>query len=367
MYLIRTIILFCLGLWLKRQFKSELNFNSIKIVMMQVFLPAVIFYLILSNKDGISQVGLWTMFFATLFLNIITFVSAKHILPRLLPRLGQKVINTNAIMLSAYAPCITVVPIAAAISTNINATYAVLFDIGDKLFIFVALFGYISLKVKEKSLGLVHNLKFFASKILLQPINLALFLSLLLSSQNITLETFPPVFQQVLADIKAPLLILVPIFIAGVINFKNLSRTLLCILLYKYGFGFLVSAICLLLFPQLTAAGLGLLVITAPLACSSMWAKQNLMEFDQQKVSSQFDLNFADDLFTNSFAISLLLNFAIFSIGESAVNPPLILTIGVAFIILAVTLYRAGKPTQVEAKVDAQPLVEVGSQPVSTR
>lgn len=365
-YLVRTLVLFCIGLWLKGQFKSELNFNSIKIVMMQVFLPAVIFYLILSNKDGVSQVGLWSMLCATLLLNILTFWAAKYILPLLLPRLGQKVINTNSVMLSAYAPCITVVPIAAAVSTNINATYAVLFDIGDKLFIFVVLFGYISLKVKEKSLGLMHNLKFFTKKILLQPINLALFLSLFLSSQNITLDTLPPLFQQVLADIKAPLLILIPIFMAGVINFKNLSRTLLSILLYKYGFGFLVSAICLLLFPQLTAAGLGLLVITAPLACSSMWAKQNLMEFDQQKVSSQFDLTFADDLFTNSFAISLLLNFAIFSIGEAAVNPPLILGLGVALIILAVVLYRTGASPQVvetSANLESQQpqLVEVGS------
>ena len=128
----------------------ELSFKSIKIFMMQVFLPAVIFYLILTNKEGISQIGFWNIVVATLFLTFLTFVCAKYILPKLLPNLGKRIINTNAVMLSAYAPCITVVPIAAAISTDINATYAALFDIGDKFFIFVILFGYISLQVQEK-------------------------------------------------------------------------------------------------------------------------------------------------------------------------------------------------------------------------
>lgn len=54
-YVIRTIVLFMIGLWLKNKFKEELSFKSIKIVMMQVFLPAVIFYLILTNKEGISE------------------------------------------------------------------------------------------------------------------------------------------------------------------------------------------------------------------------------------------------------------------------------------------------------------------------
>ena len=138
-YIARTIVLFLIGLWLKHKFKGELSFKSIKIVMMQVFLPAVIFYLILTNKEGVSEAGLWNIVAATLFLNFLTFGFAKFVLPQLLPRLGKKIINTSTVMLSAYAPCVTVVPIAAAVSTNMNATYAALFDIGDKFFIFVIL------------------------------------------------------------------------------------------------------------------------------------------------------------------------------------------------------------------------------------
>jgi len=341
-YLLRTIILFSIGLWLKHQFKGELSFKAIKIIMMQVFLPAVIFYLILTNKAGVSDVGLRNIVAATLFLNVLTFVSAKYVLPILMPRLGTKLINTNAVMLSAYAPCITVVPIAAAVSSNLNATYAALFDIGDKLFIFVILFGYISLQVQERSAGLLQNMALFLKRIVLQPINLALFSSLILSSQGITFDTLPLVMQQIILDIKAPLLILIPIFIAGVVNFENLSRTLLSILMYKYGFGFLVSAVFLFFFPGVITAGLGLLVVTAPLAASSMWGKQNLTAFDPEQVSRRFDLTFADDLFTNSFGISLILNFVIFSIGEFVVNPLILLMVGVGLIAASVICYHVG-------------------------
>lgn len=352
-YVIRTIVLFMIGLWLKNKFKEELSFKSIKIVMMQVFLPAVIFYLILTNKEGISEHGLWMIIVATLALNFLTFGFAKFVLPKLLPSLGQKIINTNAVMLSAYAPCITVVPIAAAISTNVNATYAALFDIGDKFFIFVILFAYISVQVQEKSGGFGQNASRFLKKIILQPINLALILSLVLSSQNIIFQDLPSVVQQVIVDIKAPLLILIPIFIAGVVSFENISRTLLSVLMYKYGFGFVVSAIFLLLFPGVITAGLGLLVVVAPLASSSMWAKQNLMEFDQEKVSQKFDLEFADDLFTNSFGISLLLNFLIFSIGESVVNPNLLLIIGGSLMVTASMLYARSRKAARKAQLAA--------------
>jgi len=342
-----------IGLWLKHKFKEELSFKSIKIVMMQVFLPAVIFYLILTNKEGISENGLWMIVVATLALNFLTFGFAKFILPKLLPGLGKKIINTNAVMLSAYAPCITVVPIAAAISTNVNATYAALFDIGDKFFIFVILFAYISLQVQEKSSGLLHSASFFLKKIVLQPINLALFLSLILSSQNVVFDDLPSVVQQVIVDIKAPLLILIPIFIAGVVSFENVSKTLLSVLMYKYGFGFVVSAIFLLLFPGVISAGLGLLVVAAPLASSSMWAKQNLMEFDNEKVSEKFDLDFADDLFTNSFGISLILNFLIFSIGESVVNSNFLLIMGFSLMIIASILYYRSKKATRESQLIA--------------
>lgn len=359
-YIVRTVFLFLMGLWLKHQFKRELSFNSLKIVMMQVFLPAVIFYLILTNKDGISEIGLWNIVVATLFLNFITFACAKYVLPVLFPKLGQKIINTNAVMLSAYAPCITVVPIAAAVSTNINATYAVLFDIGDKFFIFVVLFGYISLQVQEKSAGLWHNAKFFFRKIILQPINLALFLSLFLSSQGVSFDQLPSILQQLVVDIKGPLLILIPIFIAGVVNFENLSRTLVSVLMYKYGFGFVMSGLFLMLFPNVLTAGLGLLAVTAPLACSSMWAKQNLMEFDPEQVAKQFDLAFADDLFTNSFGISLILNFLIFSIGDSFVNPPLLLSCGLGLIAAATLFYRASEVTRIP-----QPALQAAERPLS--
>ena len=350
-YIIRTIVLFMIGLWLKNKFKEELSFKSIKIVMMQVFLPAVIFYLILTNKEGISENGLWMIIVATLALNFVTFGFAKFILPKLLPSLGKKINNTNAVMLSAYAPCITVVPIAAAVSTNINATYAALFDIGDKFFIFVILFAYISLQVQEKSAGFLHNASYFLKKIILQPINLALILSLVLVSQNIVFADLPSVVQQVIVDIKAPLLILIPIFIAGVVSFENLSQTLVSVLMYKYGFGFVVSAVFLLLFPGVITAGLGLLVVTAPLASSSMWAKQNLMEFNKEKVSQKFDLDFADDLFTNSFGISLILNFMIFSIGESVVNPNLLLILGACLMVTASMLHYRSIKTARQAQL----------------
>ena len=339
-YLVRTLILFFIGVWLKWRFKDDLNFKTIKIIMMQVFLPAVIFYLILTNKTEIAELNFWNVIIATLGLNVLTFIFARFILPGLLPGLGRKIINTNAVMLSAYAPCVTVVPIAAAISTNANATYAALFDIGDKFFIFIVLFAYISIQVQEKNKNLISSAWFFFRKIILQPINLALITSLLLSSQGIQFDDLNPVLQQVIIDIKNPLLILIPIFIAGVVKFENFSTKLLSVLMCKYGFGLLVSSAFLYAFPNIISADLGLLVITAPLASSSLWAKQNLMEFSQERINHKFDLQFADDLFTNSFGISLILNFTIFSVGDSFVNPYWLLVGGISLITLSMLCYR---------------------------
>ena len=339
-YLVRTLVLFCIGIWLKYKFKDSLNFNSLKILMMQVFLPAVIFYLILTNNTAMSELHVWNVIAATLGLNIITFVFARFVLPALLPKLGKKIINTNAVMLSAYAPCVTVVPIAAAISTNTNATYAALFDIGDKFFIFIILFAYIAIETQEKGLSLLSNTWLFFRKIVLQPINLALIASLVLVGLGIQFDDLPPTLKQVIIDIKSPLLILIPLFIAGVVELENISSKLITVLMCKYGFGFVIAALFLYAFPDVISANLGLLIVTAPLASSSLWAKQNLMEFNEEKVNRKFDLQFADDLFTNSFGISLILNFALFSIGDSVVQPSWLMIVGLGLLGIASLYYR---------------------------
>ena len=158
--------------------------------------------------------------------------------------------------------------------------------------------------------------------------------------------------QQLIIDIKSPLLILIPIFIAGVIDFRNFSRTLVSVLSYKYGFGLCCAAIFLYFFPGVISAGLGLLVVTAPLASSSLWAKQNLTEFDRELVSKEFDLEFAEDLFSNSFGISLLLNYVIFLIGEPIVNP---LGIGVVGLLLIGTAMFISRKTPPSKSIESEP------------
>lgn len=339
-YLVQTIVLFFIGIWLKYRFKDDLNFNSIKILMMQVFLPAVIFYLILTNNTGVTELHVWNIVAATLGLNFITFIFARFFLPAILPKLGKRIINTNAVMLSAYAPCITVVPIAAALSTNTHATYAALFDIGDKFFIFIILFAYISIEAQDKGHSFIDKTWLFFRKIILQPINLALLASLLLVGLGIEFNELSTILQEVIISIKNPLLILIPIFIAGVVEIENISSTLLAVLMCKYGFGFLVASAFLYVFPDVISANLGLLVLTAPLASSSLWAKQNLLEFNQEKINRKFDLQFADDLFTNSFGISLILNFSIFSIGDVFVQPFWLMIAGISLLVIAGFCYR---------------------------
>ncbi|SNS19790.1 hypothetical protein SAMN06295967_10559 [Belliella buryatensis] len=329
------ILLIVLGLILKRKFTNPDQNKGLKMIILDVALPAMIFVALL--KIEINPDLLMLPVFALIF-NVLILVIAKYALPFFGVEGNSSSMRTLLLLLPSLAPGLTCFPFVVEYLGEDLLALAALSDIGNKVFVLIlAYLLAISWYYKHhqlKSVSSIQRVKQLLLAMVKEPINAVILTAILLLSIGINMERLPVFLSQSILMMKDMMTPLVLLFIGIAVVFKwEQMRMLAGILLFRAGIIFLISGVFILLVPMSTE--LMLLAVVFPQSAVSFWPFAHMsairsMEISQAELKSNptFNLELGINLLALSMPFSTLLILGVFSSGTYFTNPTHVFLIG---------------------------------------
>ncbi|MCH7408690.1 permease [Belliella sp. DSM 111904] len=336
------ILLIVLGLVLKRKFTQPEQHKGLKMIILDVALPAMIFVALL--KIEVNPDLLILPVLALLF-NILFLLISKYALPVLGIEQGTASMRTLLLLLPSLAPGLTCFPFVVSYLGEDVLAWAALADIGNKFFVLVlAYLLAISWYYKHhqlKKASTKDRVKQLLLAMLKEPINLVMISAIILLSFGINMESLPVFMSEAILMMKDMMTPLVLLFIGIAVVFKwDQLRMLAGMLLFRAGITFVISGIFVALVPMPIEAVL--LAVVFPQSAVSFWPFAHMsairsMELsdESKKVKPTFDLELGVNLLALSMPFSTLLILGIFSSGTYFTNPYHIFLFGGIMLILS--------------------------------
>ncbi|MCH7403357.1 permease [Belliella kenyensis] len=336
------ILLIVLGLILKRKFTQPEQQKGLKMIILDIALPAMIFVALL--KIEINPDLLILPILALLF-NILFLVISKYALPVLGIEQGTASMRTLLLLLPSLAPGLTCFPFVVSYLGEDVLAWAALADIGNKFFVLVlAYLLAISWYYKHhqlKKASTKDRVKQLLLAMLKEPINLVMISAIILLSFGINMEALPVFISEAILMMKDMMTPLVLLFIGIAVVFKwDQLRMLAGMLLFRAGVTFTISGIFVAMVPMPIEAIL--LAVVFPQSAVSFWPFAHMsairsMELgdESKKTKPTFDLELGVNLLALSMPFSTLLILGIFSSGTYFTNPYHIFLFGGIMLILS--------------------------------
>ncbi|SIS71717.1 AEC family transporter [Belliella pelovolcani] len=329
------ILLIVLGLILKRKFTNPDQNKGLKMIILDVALPAMIFVALL--KIEINPDLLMLPVFALIF-NVLLLVIAKYALPFFGVEGNSSSMRTLLLLLPSLAPGLTCFPFVVEYLGEDLLALAALSDIGNKVFVLIlAYLLAISWYYKHhqlKSVSSSQRVKQLLLAMVKEPINAVILTAILLLSIGINMERLPMFLSQSILMMKDMMTPLVLLFIGIAVVFKwEQMRMLAGLLLFRAGIIFLICGVFILLVPMSTE--MMLLAVVFPQSAVSFWPFAHMsairsMELSQAELKSNptFNLELGINLLALSMPFSTLLILGVFSSGSYFTNPAHVFLIG---------------------------------------
>lgn len=350
---LELVLIIGLGLLLQKKIAKE-NLKGVKILILSVALPAVIFVALLKIK---LESSLLVFPLLALSFNLIMLVASKYILGATLPKKEKAKKRTIMMLLPSLAPGLSCFPFIVVYLGDDSLAQAALADVGNKIFGLILLYmlamhWYHKRSVKNLRASSVSKLKSLALSLLNEPINMVIILGLVLLGFGLNLTSLPDFLQNTILSLKVLMTPLVLLFIGMAVRIKSGEFSLiLSLLARRAGITFCLSSIFVFLFPALTPALILLLVVFPQSACSfwpfaHMSAVSALEDKDEQNKPT-FNIDFAVNILACSLPFSTILIISVLSLSEFFIDPITILVVGivmiaVSFLPLLVTKLRVG-------------------------
>jgi len=342
-----------IGLLLKNKLDKKDHQQSIKVIILNVALPVVIFVALmkLHIKADLLILPLLVLFFNVVFLGILKFVLPLYGVSKDSPEM-----RTYMLLIPSLAPGLSCFPFITEYIGEEALARGALADIGNK--IAVLFFSYmlamhwfyqLNRNVKHSN---NKKLKALLLGMLNEPINLIMICALVLLGMGIYMEDFPLFMQDtlnLLGNLMTPLILLF-IGIAVVFKwaqFKSIGR----LLVFRCGAVFCLSALLTAFMPGATYASLMLAVVFPQSACS-FWPFAHMAIVESMskkegdpKASPVFNNELAMNLLALSLPFSTLVILGIFTTGAFFTHTVNLLAIGVGLIGLSAlpSLFGAAK------------------------
>ncbi len=322
------ILLIILGLILKRKFTHPDQNKGLKMIILDVALPAMIFVALL--KIEINPDLLVLPIFALIF-NLLLLGIAKYALPFFGIEVNSASMRTLLLLLPSLAPGLTCFPFVVEYLGEDILALAALSDIGNKVFVLIlAYLLAISWYYKHhqlKSVSSAQRIKQLLFAMIKEPINVVMLTAILLLSMGINMERLPIFLSQSILMMKDMMTPLVLLFIGIAVVFKwEQLRMLTGLLLFRAGVIFLISGVFILLVPM--SPEMILLAVVFPQSAVSFWPFAHMsairsMEVGQAelKTNPTFNLELGVNLLALSMPFSTLLILGVFSSGTYFTNP----------------------------------------------
>lgn len=338
------LLIILIGLLLKNKLNKKDHQQSIKILILNIALPTVIFVALMKLH---IKPGLLILPFLVLIFNIVFLFILKFILPLYGVQKDGADMRTYLLLIPSLAPGLSCFPFITEYIGEEALARGALADIGNK--IAVLFFSYmlamhwfykLNRNVKHSN---HKKLKSLVSGMLNEPINLVMLAALIFLACGFYLEDFPSFIQDtlnLLGNLMTPLILL---FIGIAVVFKwTQFKAIFRLLVFRAGITFCLSAILLAFMPGSNYASMMLAIVFPQSACS-FWpfAHMALVESMQKKegdptAPSVFNNELATNLLALSLPTSTLLILGVFSTGSFFINIPNLLYVGLSLILLSI-------------------------------
>jgi len=339
---ITLLLLITLGLLLKGKFKNKDQTNGIKEIILSVALPSTIFISLMKIDIDSSMIIIPMV---TLVFNFLMFFSAPLAFSLFGIEKNSPTGRTLMMLIPSLAPGLSCFPFIAEFLGEKSLAIAALADVGNKFFVLISLYilamNMFLKNSDDKEMKMGGKLKSLFASMFQEPINILIFLAIILLSLGINYSTLPSVVTDLFDKTSAMMTPLVLLFIGLAVQLKEgKKRIVASILFFRAGITMLISAGMIYVL-NITDLSMILLAIVIPLSAASFWPLAHISAFnlreDQKAMPKEkrtFDLELAVLLLAFSLPFSTILILAILSSGSFFAHTTTLLTSGLILICL---------------------------------
>ncbi len=270
---ISLLLLIAVGLCLRKVLHKSEHHQALKVLILNLALPAIIFVALMNTQ--ISAELIWLPLWAIVF-NFVMLGATWSVLPKLYGiRSDSAEMRTLALLIPSLAPGLSCFPFLLEYMGKEALALGSIADLGNK--VYVLIFCYLLAmhwffrKMPTGSSRGWHRVRALLGTLVREPVNLAIFSALFLLGLGMHFQDLPAFAGDPITMLSGLMTPLVLLFIGITVRFRWAQfRMIISLLLFRSGVTFLLSGLCLFLFPGLSPAML-VLAIVFPQSAVSFW------------------------------------------------------------------------------------------------
>ncbi|MGK6352488.1 AEC family transporter [Parapedobacter sp. DT-150] len=349
---ISLLLLIAVGLLLRRVLHKAEHHQALKILILNLALPAIIFVALMNTQMNADLV--WLPLLALAF-NFALLGVTWVVLPSLYGiRSGGTDMRTLSLLIPSLAPGMSCFPFLLEYVGKEAVALGSIADLGNK--VYVLIFCYLlamNWYFKQAATPTVRGpqrLKALLITLVKEPVNLAIFMALLLLGFNMHFQDLPAFISDPVTMLSALMTPIILLFIGITVRFKwRQFRVIVSLLLFRAGITFLLSGLCLWWLPNLSPA-MAIVAIVFPQSAVSFWPLAHISTvsaMEKQHAATLPSPTFNPQLALNVLALSLpfsaTIALAVFSTDGFFMEVPNLFMVGgllLAMAIIPVLLHR---------------------------
>ncbi len=338
---LELLLIIGIGVLLQRKLSGKAQLEGVKVIILNVALPATIFLALLKVELDAALLFLPAL---ALGFNLFLFAAVHYTIGFFAPAYDGPARRTLAMLLPSLAPGLSCFPFIMAYQDDSSLALAALADVGNKFFGLIMLYllamhWYRARALKKDSRQGAGNLRGLLASLLREPVNLVIGVALILLIAGLDLESLPGVITATVNRFSVMMVALVLLFIGMAVRVSRTDlRDIAILLSWRSGLALLFSSVCVLLSPGLAPAMVLLLVVFPQSSCS-FWPFAHMhlvakLEENQPVARPTFNLDFGVNVLACSLPFSSLMILLIFNFGEYFTDPALLAGAGAALVLV---------------------------------
>lgn len=331
----KTISLFLLimvGFFLRKKIKSKEQKEGLKIVILSVALPSIIF--IGLQKINFS-VDMLIFPIAALVFNLCAFASVSFLSSVFKLDKDSSYARTLKMLVPSLAPGLSCFPFLLEYFGEPTLANAAIADIGNKIFVLIILY-LLALKWYHKSEYVEYSdkgskLKSLLKSLISEPVNMVILLGVGLLLFGINYDSFPAFLSMTVDKMSLIMTPLVLMFIGISVKLDWAQiKTIWSVLLFRSGFAFFFSGLILAFFPA-TSPALSMLIVLFPQSSCSFWPYAHMSAInamgEAKNTKPVFDMDLGMNILALSLPLSTIIILGLSTYGEKSSSPVFVFTL----------------------------------------
>ncbi|MBX2820935.1 MAG: hypothetical protein KTR29_14675 [Rhodothermaceae bacterium] len=349
------LLLILVGMLLKLRIKKKEQMTGIKILVLSIALPAMIFVSLLKIQVDSSLLILPAL---ALLFNLVLLGSSRFMLALTGLSPSSRQGRTFMMLLPSLAPGLSCFPFLMEYWGEEVLAWAALSDVGNKVFVLILLYllamhWYYAVQKDTADHG-ESRLKSLFFSLLREPVNLVIIVALIMLNSGLSFDSLPLFLQDSIMKMRSMMTPLILLYIGMAVSIKwSQFRLIGMLLCWRAGFSLIFSALLIALF-SLSEPGVVILAVAFPLSAVSFWPFAHMTAIRAiekrngiEESNSTFDLDLGLGILACSLPLSTTLILIVSSSGTTFTSPRLLIMLGIlllvaSFIPLVVHRIRIG-------------------------